>query len=104
MWLREWRTPGNVFNFSTFPKDELIIIAPTVADLRDIVVDEDLDINYDYCHEIRMSRPDIVDKSIRKMIGFSVESLKQEITEGSFNDFILSGMTLSQSIGELYIT
>ena len=43
-WLREWRILGNVFDFSTISKENIIVIASTKEDLKDLVEDfEEMD-------------------------------------------------------------
>lgn len=37
-YLREWRIQGREFDFSSFPKEEMVIVAPTEHDILDLVV------------------------------------------------------------------
>ena len=44
-YLREWRIKGKEFDFSGFPQDQIIIIAPYLDDLNDLVSGHDLALN-----------------------------------------------------------
>lgn len=37
-YLREWRIKGKEFDFSSFPKEEMVIVAPIEHDILDLVV------------------------------------------------------------------
>ena len=39
-YLREWRVPGKEFDFSGFPREHIIVIAPTEDSLLDFVTRE----------------------------------------------------------------
>ena len=44
-YLREWRIKGDEFDFSQFPKEHILIIAPTKEELNNFVVKHDLVFN-----------------------------------------------------------
>lgn len=94
-WLREWRIEGQEFDFSNFPKDHILIIAPTRKALLDIVGEEDFEIDYSYEHEIRKSIPSVCYKKSRIWKGLAIDEIKNMP-----NDFIVSGSTTTQNLGE----
>lgn len=96
-WLREWRYKGGMFDFSGFPRDEIIVIAPDKESLIRMTSEEDFDVEFEYEHEVRQSFPYLKYKAIRNWIGFSIEDLRNE---QHLTDFEISGMTLSQNLGE----
>lgn len=96
-WLREWRIKGGSFDFSKFPREEIIIITPDNDSLLRISSEEDFDVEFVYEHEIRASRPYLKYKAIRKWIGFSLDDLRRE---EKLTDYQISGMTLMQNLEE----
>lgn len=40
-YLREWRIKGKTFDFSAFPREHILVIAPTLADVHDLVVGQE---------------------------------------------------------------
>ena len=42
-YLREWRIKGNEFDFREFPKENLIVVAPDLKKLNDLVVSHDVE-------------------------------------------------------------
>lgn len=46
-YLREWRIKGCKFNFNLFDKNEMIVIADTKENLRELVEDMDYDIDFE---------------------------------------------------------
>lgn len=96
-WLREWRYKGSLFDFSSFPREEIIIIAPDNDSLLRLSSEEDFDVEFSYEHEIRESLPCLKYKAIRKWIGFSIEDLRRE---EKLTDFHISGMTILQNLEE----
>lgn len=76
-WLREWRIHGQVFDFSDFDKNEMIIVADTKDTLNNLAVDWDFDVEWNYEHEIRESIPCIIkttDKK-RQWKGFALDDM-----------------------------
>lgn len=47
-WLREWRIEGNEFDFSGVNVSDIIVIAPTENSLHNIIMDVDVDVEFDY--------------------------------------------------------
>lgn len=95
-WLREWRTKGDVFDFSEFPKDQIIVVAQNANDFLDIVVSDEPEvcvygdpITGDVFCEIESPTYK------RKWKGFT---LKQILLHQ--NDFELLDSTDNQNIGE----
>lgn len=94
-YLREWRIKGDEFDFSKFPKEDMIVIAPDVNKLNYIIVGFDLECipcvnphNGDvYWHS--------EDRYTRNWKGFSVDQVSKYLT-----DYDISGATTSQTIGE----
>lgn len=102
-YLREWRIKGRVFDFSSFPKEHIIVIAPTKADLNDLVLKNDLIFNPVVSPDGDID-PDWDEKLVREWKGIALENLPD-----NYNDYSLSGDTASQRIGEdlfdaIYIT
>ena len=96
-WLREWRIP-NEFDFSSLSKDEIIIIAPTEEDLRELITEQDLvDIDFSYESDIKecIAFPIFAETIAWK--GFSLAEIKL-----AKNDFDISGKTQAQVIGVDY--
>ncbi|MDH6357772.1 hypothetical protein [Parabacteroides sp. PF5-9] len=94
-WLREWRIEGNNFDFSEFPKEHIIIIAPTKVDLNSLIGEEDYEVDFSYEHEIRSSIPYLIQTNKRKLKGFTTEEIKN-----TPNDFTVSAKTENQIFGE----
>ena len=94
-YLREWRTNGKEFDFSNFPIDHMIVIAPDDDCLADLIVD--IDYEYDpicdfqtgevYCNMIQRVKREFKGVTIQ-----DVENLK--------NDYQVSHLTRNQVIGE----
>lgn len=94
-YLREWRIKGKMFDFSTFSKSDIIVVAPDYDSLNHLVVKFDMhwtpyvdyngDINEDWTEEF-----------IRGWKGISVDMLKVNLQD----DYAVFEATISQEIGE----
>ncbi len=94
-WLREWRVKGNSFDFSTFPKEHIIIIAPTRKELLELAGNEKIDFDFGYEPEIGECIPSVIQSNKRIWKGFPIDEIKKIP-----DDFALSGSTRNQTIGE----
>lgn len=94
-WLREWRIPMKEPNLYDIPREHIIFIVPKEEELKGYAVDWDFDVDFDYDHG--ESHPYLIEtpKETRSWKGFSIDQIK-EIE----NDFVLSGRTNTQIIGE----
>lgn len=94
-YLREWRIHCNEFNFSGFPKEHMIIVAPTKDLLNDLTVQQDLEfkpiVNY-FTGDVEPDWDDII---IRAWKGISVDTIDGEYLD----DYAISGFTVNQVIG-----
>lgn len=96
-WLREWRTPGSVFDFCNIPDENIIIITPTQKDLLKLVVRESLMEGTDYDPTTGEEYPELFEVYDRKMKGISLDRIR----EVSFlNDYTLMDEIERQVIGE----
>ena len=76
-YLREWRIKGGEFDFSKFPKEHVIVIAPNLQKLNGCII------------------PDFEEVLKREWKGFTVDS-----AEDFIDDFAISGSTATQIIGQ----
>ena len=93
-YLREWRIKGSVFDFSKFPKEHILIVAPTPADLNDLIVKHDVAL-YPVLNCYGEYEPEMEEVFIRGYKGMSIEEIATHET-----DYAVSGSTASQQIGE----
>lgn len=94
-YLREWRVRGDNFNFTDFPRDEMIIIAPTEKDLNDLVVFHDVKFCPVINYETGDVDPDFEEVFFRAFKGMTiVEATKMK------NDYEVSESVKTQDIGE----
>lgn len=94
-YLREWRIPGNCFDFSSFPKEHILIIAPTKEDLNNFVIKHDLVFNpvVDYINgDIE---PDWDEVFVRNYKGLSLQSAFSKE-----DDYAVLASTVAQVLGE----
>lgn len=56
-WLREWRIAGNEFGFSGINMSDIIVVAPTQDELDQIIMDVDIDVEFDYDSYTKESYP-----------------------------------------------
>lgn len=96
-WLREWRTPGQVFDFSTISDDDIVIITPTQKDLLELVVKESYMEGTDYDPTTGEEFPEHFEVYDRKMKGISLERIREV---SYLNDYALMETINQQRIGE----
>ena len=96
-YLREWRTHGNVLDFSGFPKDHIIVIAPTDDSLLDFVTREYCVLSWDIDEQTGQKFDDYVEQWDRAWKGVSLEQIKNQ---NLLNDYQVSGSTADQRIGD----
>ena len=96
-WLREWRIPQKEINLFSIPKEHIIVIVPTVEELKDFVVGWDFDVDFAEYESGELGHPYIIEKSTenREWKGFALNQIQQVK-----NDFELIGKTANQIIGE----
>ena len=94
-YLREWRIKGSEFDFSGFPKEHLIVVAPDINKLNDLVISHDVEFNpiVDYINGD--FTPDWDEVFKREWKGITVDSAKNFI-----DDFVISANTVTQRIGQ----
>jgi hypothetical protein len=94
-YLREWRIKGGEFDFSGFPKEHILIIAPTKNDLNNFVVKHDLVFNPIVDYYNGDIEPDWDEVFVRQYKGMTLSgALSKE------DDFAVSGSTVCQVLGE----
>ena len=93
-WLREWRIEGNEFNFSSISKDDIIVVAPTDKELKELVSFMDFE-EMDFSIVEGIAYPSPIYRMARIWKGFSFdEVIKYD------NDNIVDFMTMMQDIDE----
>lgn len=94
-YLREWRVKGTEFDFKGFPKEHIIIVAPNISNLNDLVIMHDVEfkpiIDYVNCEV----EPDWDEVFKREWKGIAMDTVDTFI-----DDFAVSGSTASQIIGQ----
>lgn len=95
-WLREWRVPGKDFDFSEFPKEHIIVIAPTDDKLLDFVTRDYCVQTWDYDENTGKKFDDWVEMYDRSWKGLSLESIRDQ---NFVDDYQVSGSTITQIIG-----
>ena len=94
-YLREWRVKGTEFDFKGFPKEHIIIVAPNISNLNDLVIMHDVEFKpiIDYVNgEVE---PDWDEVFKREWKGIAMDTVDTFI-----DDFAVSGSTASQIIGQ----
>lgn len=94
-YLREWRIKGD-FDFSSFPKEHIIVIAPTQQDLNDLVIGHDVVFTPFIDHYNGEIDPDWDEFFPREWRGLALT----EVFNNYKNDYLVSGATETQIIGE----
>ena len=93
-WLREWRIEGNEFHFSSIPKEDILVIAPTEEDLNGLVSLWEIS-EMDFSIIEGIGHPSPIYKQSREWKGISFEEvLKYD------NDNTVELITILQDIGE----
>ena len=82
-------------NFKVFPKSEILIVAPTVKDLNDLIIFHDVQFNSVENYMTGDLEPDYEEIFRRAYKGMTLT----EVAEKK-NDYEVSGATASQMIGE----
>jgi hypothetical protein len=95
-WLREWRLPGKEFDFSGFPKEHIIVIAPTDDKLLDFVTRDYCVQSWDYDEKTGEKFEDLVEMYDRSWKGVSIDFIRNK---NLVNDYQVSGSTVTQIIG-----
>ena len=93
-WLREWRIEGKEFFFSSITKDDVIVVAPTEKELRDIVSYWDFD-EMDFSIIENVGYPSPIYRQSRAWKGISFDEVLNYD-----NDNIVELITILQDIGE----
>ena len=96
-YLREWRIKGSVFDFSSFPKEHIIVIAPTEDSLLDFVTHEYCVLSWDIDEQTGQKFDDWVEQWDRAWKGVSLEQI---MNQNLLNDYQVSGCTANQIIGD----
>lgn len=94
-WLREWRIQGKSFDFSTFPKEDIIVVAPTKEQLLELVGYEEFEEDFSFEPETGECIQYIHQTNKRLWKGFAIDEIKQ-----MHDDFCVSGSTKNQVLGE----
>lgn len=94
-YLREWRIKGKEFDFSKFPEENIIVVAPDISKLNYLVVGFDLE--YIPCINPFNGNVDwnCEEKFTRNWKGIAVDQVGEYL-----DDYAISGDTVSQVIGE----
>lgn len=94
-YLREWRMEGNEFNFSSFPKEHILIIAPTQNDLNNFIVKHEMVFKPIVDYYNGDIEPDWDEEFVRKYKGISLN-----VALSKADDYAVSGSTASQVLGQ----
>ena len=94
-YLREWRVPKGELNFKDFPKDDILIIAPTEKDLNELVVCYACQFAPIENYENGDWGPNREEIFFREYKGLTLLEAAEKK-----NDYEVSGATASQTIGE----
>ena len=96
-YLREWRIHTNCFDFSMFPKEHMIVIAPTNDKLLDFVTKEYYVECWDYDEGTGEAFKDLTEMYERSWKGTSLEEIR---ARKFISDYEVSGSTVTQEIGQ----
>ena len=94
-YLREWRIKGCEFDFNEFPKEHLIVVAPNLQILNDLVIAHDYEFKPIIDYVNGDITPDWEEVFKREWKGFTVDK-----AEDFIDDFALSASTAIQIIGQ----
>ena len=92
-YLREWRIHGNVFDFSSFPREQILIVAPTPKDLNDLIVAHDVVLRPVVTYDSEGLEEE--EAFLRNYRGMSIEEIASKKS-----DYVVSESASSQAIGE----
>ena len=92
-YLREWRIHGNVFDFSSFPREQILIVAPTPKDLNDLIVAHDVVLRPVVTYDSEELEEE--EAFLRNYRGMSIEEIASKKS-----DYVVSESASSQAIGE----
>ncbi|MFS2980153.1 hypothetical protein [Bacteroides fragilis] len=95
-YLREWRIKGGQFDFSDFPRGDVIVIAPDYNSLNDLVVRFDMEFTPFVNHYTGDIEEDWSEVWKREWKGISVDKLGEDILD----DYAVSGSTITQILDE----
>ena len=96
-WLREWRINSNLFDFSDY-RNEIIVITISKNELIEICEDDIFDIDFSYEHEIGECIPSIIANKKRIFKGIAI----QDIVQNSLNsDLQIEYNTGKQKVDEI---
>lgn len=87
-WLREWRVQKSPFDFSHFPKDGIIVVAPSITDLEKLVADYDIDVDFSYESDIRDVIPHRIVNFSRKWKGITFDMIRKGYTDYQVHAFM----------------
>lgn len=94
-YLREWRIPSGEFSFSGFPRQDMLILAPTKQDLNDLIVFHDVEFTPFFNEMTGELEVDSEEVFVRSFKGMTIKEAAEQK-----NDYAVSGATMSQKIGE----
>lgn len=94
-YLREWRINGEIFDFTTFPKNEIIVVAPDYNSLNHLVVKFDMQFTPYVNYYNGNMEEDWTEEFTREWKGISIDKLGVYL-----DDYAISGATVSQMLGE----
>ncbi len=92
-YLREWRIHESVFNFSSFPREQILIVAPTPKDLNDLIVAHDVVLRPVATYDSMELEEE--EAFLRNYLGMSIEEIASKKS-----DFAVAESASSQAIGE----
>lgn len=95
-YLREWRFKGKEFDFSTFPKEHIIVIAPDLNSLNNIVVGFDMEFTPYIDYYNGTIKEDWSESWKREWKGISVDKLGEDVLD----DYAVSSKVIEQVLDE----
>ena len=98
-WLREWRYPKGVLDFSNFRNEDIIVVAPSKED-EDVVFTPDYDVDFDYDSNTKTVIPHAyVSGASRAWRSINFDRVRKD----KMNDYMVDASTFfEQRIGEDY--
>lgn len=98
-WLREWRYPKGVLDFSNFRNEDIIVVAPSKED-EDVVFTPDYDVDFDYDSNTKTVIPyAYVSGASRAWRYINFDRVRKD----KMNDYMVDASTFfEQRIGEDY--